>query len=134
MKAKNPSSTKPKGRPAVATVAAVLRKHFRIPELHRLTTTSRSFPVTARFDLQSALLAGIADRCSVKHLSGVQVPYAFQTLSSSGMSLDRDRAAIIAPLEHEDVDIGEAVPVRCLKSTIWMCVKEGRAHHPAHHG
>jgi hypothetical protein len=108
-------------KPTMLTVAAALRKHFRVTELHRLVTTSRTFPVTARIDLQTSLLGIIQDSCTVKHQSGIQAGYAYQTFTFSMLSMDRDRAAIIAPLEQEDVDVGEAVPVKCLKSTLWLC-------------
>ncbi|WP_395740108.1 AAA family ATPase [Prosthecobacter sp.] len=120
----NPKNKKRK-KPAVITVASMLRKHFRIGELHRLSTASRSFPVTARIDLQSALLSIITRRCGIAHQSGVQAGYAYQTFTFSMLSVDRDHAAIIAPLEYEDVDVGEAIPVRCLKSTLWLCTMEG---------
>jgi hypothetical protein len=105
----------------VISVAATLRKHFRQPELHRLMTNARMFPVTARVDLQQALEDLISEHCVVRHQSGIQAGYAFQTFTFSMLSMDRDRAAILGPLEHEDVDVGEAVPVVCLKSTFWLC-------------
>ncbi|MEO5915135.1 MAG: ATP-binding protein [Luteolibacter sp.] len=117
-KAKSPS--KP------ISVASLLRKHFRISNLHQLVTASRSFPIAARVDLQCALLDILEARFQVTHRSGVQAGYAFQTFTFSMLSLDRDHAPVIAPLEYEDVDIGEAVPVRCLKSTVWLCNQASR--------
>src|SRR5687768_11105619 len=102
------------------TVAAVMRTHFRERELHRLVTAARSFPVTARIDLQAALLALISAHFTVTHQSGVQAGYAYQTFTFSMLSVDRDHAPVIGPLEYEDVDIGETVPVRVLKSTLWL--------------
>jgi len=99
----------------------MLRTHFRERELHRLVTTARSFPVTARIDLQAALLDIISVRFNVSHRSGVQAGYAYQTFTFSMLSVDRDDAPVVGPLEYEDVDIGEAVPVRALKSTLWLC-------------
>jgi cell division protease FtsH len=123
---KSKSRSKTARKPTVITVASLLRKHFRTPELHRLTTTSRTFPITARVDLQAALLGIIARSCKVMHQSGVQAGYAYQTFTFSMLSLDRDHAAVIAPLESEDVDVGETVPVRCLKSTLWFCSFDDR--------
>ncbi len=111
----------PKRRPPVTSVASMLRKHFRIDTLHQLVTASRSFPVTARVDLQGALLDIIQRRFSVSHQSGVQAGYAFQTFTFSMLSVERSEPPVIAPIEYEDVDIGEAVPERCLKSTVWLC-------------
>jgi hypothetical protein len=99
----------------------LLRKHFRVNNLHQLVTASRSFPIATRVDLQCALLDILDARFQVTHRSGIQAGYAFQTFTFSMLSLDRDHCPVIAPLEYEDVDIGEAVPVRCLKSTVWLC-------------
>lgn len=120
------SRSKSKKRPAAITVASMMRKHFRVPDLHRLTTTSRTFPVTARIDLQLALLDTISRSCVINHKSGIQAGYAFQTFTFSMLSLDRNNAAVIAPLETEDVDMGESVPFRALKSTLWFCTLDGR--------
>ncbi|HWB01554.1 MAG TPA: ATP-binding protein [Verrucomicrobiales bacterium] len=105
----------------LTTVAALLRTHFSQRELHRLVTAARSFPVTARIDLQTALLAIISARFSVSHRSGVQAGYAYQTFTFSMLSVDRQHAPVVGPLEYEDVDIGETIPVRALKSTLWLC-------------
>jgi hypothetical protein len=121
LKSKRATSSR---RSLVTTVASQLRKHFRVTELHRLVTASRSFPVTARIDLQAALLHIIQSRCHVMLQTGVQAGYAYQTFTFSMLSVDRDHAPVIAPLESEDVDVGESLPVRCLKSTLWLCVLE----------
>jgi cell division protease FtsH len=127
MSTKSSSKKKSKRNPAVITVASMLRSHFRIAELHLLTTTSRSFPVTTRVDLQAALVDMIKESCEVLHQSGVQAGYAFQTFTFSMLSLDRDhQAPVISPLEHEDVDIGETIPARCLKTTLWLCKSDER--------
>lgn len=107
--------------PKPISVASQLREHFRIADLHQLATVSRAFPIAARVDLQTALLDLLERHFKVAHRSGVQAGYAFQTFTFSMLSLDLDNAPVIAPLEHEDVDIGEAIPVRCLKSTLWLC-------------
>lgn len=119
-------TAKARRKPLVTTVASQLRKHFRVAELHRLVTASRTFPVTARIDLQAALLSIIQTRCRVVLQTGVQAGYAFQTFTFSMMSVERDHAPVIAPLEHEDVDAGESCPVRCLKSTLWLCMADSR--------
>ncbi len=115
--------SKPKGtrKPSVLTVASALREHFRLPSLHLLITTSRTFPVSARIDLQTSLLGMIQDSCTIRHQSGIQAGYAYQTNTFSMLSMDNDQAAIIGPLEQEDLDVGEATPVKCLKSTLWLC-------------
>lgn len=107
--------------PKPITVASQLREHFRVADLHQLATVSRAYPIAARVDLQTALLDLLEKQFKIAHRSGIQAGYAFQTFTFSMLSLDQDSAPVIAPLEHEDVDIGEAIPVRCLKSTLWLC-------------
>jgi cell division protease FtsH len=115
------ATKKAKTHPKPISVASLLRKHFRVTNLHQLVTASRSFPIAARVDLQGALLEIVESRFQVTHRSGVQAGFAFQTFTFSMLSLDRDHAPVIAPLEYEDLDIGEAIPVHCLKSTVWLC-------------
>lgn len=115
--------SKPTSKPI--SVASLLRKHFKVANLHLLVTASRAFPIAARVDLQWALADVLDGDVQTTHRSGIQAGYAFQTFTFSMLSLDRQDAPVIAPLEYEDVDIGEAVPVRCLKSTMWLCQRGG---------
>ncbi|MDB6072755.1 MAG: cell division protein FtsH [Verrucomicrobiaceae bacterium] len=110
--------------PKPISVASILRKHFKVATLHQLVTASRSFPIAARVDLQTALLDILSSKFQVVHESGVQAGYAFQTFTISMLSVERDHCPVIAPVEYEDVDIGELVPVRCLKSTVWLCKQQ----------
>jgi hypothetical protein len=110
--------------PPVTPVASVLRHHFRLAALHQLIAASRSFPVTARVDLQHALLDLIRRRFVVTHCSGIQTDHAYETVTFGMLSVDRDYSPVIGPTEYQDVDIGEAMPERCLKSTLWLCVHE----------
>jgi len=115
---------KPSAKPI--SVASLLRKHFKVTNLHLLVTASRAFPIAARVDLQWALADVLDGGGRTIHRSGIQAGYAFQTFTFSMLSLDRQDAPVIAPLEYEDVDIGETLPVRCLKSTMWLCEREGQ--------
>jgi AAA+ superfamily predicted ATPase len=115
--------SKPASKPI--SVASLLRKHFKVANLHLLVTASRAFPIAARVDLHCALAVVLDCDLQTTHRSGIQAGYAFQTFTFSMLSLDRQDAPVIAPLEYEDVDIGEAVPVRCLKSTMWLCQRGG---------
>ena len=109
----------------MTSVASVLRKHFRVDALHRMITASRSFPITARIDLQNALLDLIGRRFDVSHQSGFHATYNHETYTFSMLSVDREHGPVIAPLSYVDVDIGEASPERCLKSSLWLCSHSG---------
>ncbi len=100
--------------------------HFGIREAHRLATASRSFPVTARIDLQAVLLDLIAERCAVAHLSGVHSQNTYATLTLGALAVEQDYGALPAPLEYEEIDVGEIAPVRCLKTALWLGSVEGR--------
>lgn len=113
-------------QPTHTTVASLLCNHFGTSELHKLVVASRTFPVTSRLDLQTSLLGIIDEICDVLHQSGVHAPYSFESLSFNMMTIQSDHAPSAAPIEYQDVDIGETAPVRCLKSTLWLCVVEGR--------
>jgi hypothetical protein len=95
------------------TVSKLLRKHFRGYPPDALATTSRTFPITSRVDLQLALdefftrkdgnrrfglnqhEVGIAQILNMKIGKIVQLLH--------GVNLN------IAPLQYDDVDVGEGI-------------------------
>ena len=59
-----------------------------------------------------------------KHV-GVHRQYAHETLTFSELLVDSDHAPAVAPLQYDEIDIGEAMPVRCLKNGVWLGNYEG---------
>ncbi len=59
----------------VPTAEAALKRHFRTHRMHELVTANRTFPVTARVDVQLALETLFADYAGVK-LLGIHHPYS----------------------------------------------------------
>src|SRR6516164_11518933 len=93
-------------------------KHFRVPA-GKIATAGHQFPITARVDIQSALEELLKDRAGTK-LLGILSPNPHeptalaQTLAGGPFGIDA------RPLEHDEVDVGEATPVRCLRNALWL--------------
>jgi ATP-dependent 26S proteasome regulatory subunit len=104
----------------VPRAEAALKRHFRTQRMHELVTANRTFPITARVDVQLALERLFADYANVK-LLGIHHPYSqHETLTFAQVSGDQHNPVVIGPLQHEEVDIGEALPARCLRQAIWL--------------
>jgi len=103
-------------------VAALLGRHFAGLEPTEIVTASREFPAYLRADLQRALdgfWSGPEVLCV-----GARARYSHETLTYASL-LDRDQnAPVVAPIQFEDVDIGEADPVRCARTALWLSREE----------
>jgi hypothetical protein len=71
-----------------------------------------------RADLQKAVERLLAP--NVIRLFGVQHQYRFEPLSLASMLDDTNRPKAIAPVQTEDVDTGDATPVRCFDNAVWL--------------
>jgi ATPase family associated with various cellular activities (AAA) len=96
-----------------------LLKHFGI-SADEIATSGRQFPITARVDIQSAIqdvLRSYTDTRLIGILSPDphQPPTLAQTLAA-GERFGTD----VGPLEHDEIDVGESAPVRCLKNGLWL--------------
>lgn len=95
-----------------------LLKHFSVPA-GEIATAGRQFPITARVDIQVALEDLMATRPGTRLLglpsaNPHEPPALAQTLAGSHFPINA------GPLQHDEVDIGEPVPVRCLKNGLWL--------------
>jgi hypothetical protein len=102
----------------VLLAEAVMKRHFVKQQLHELVTSSRTFPVTARVDVQAALdkLFG-NDRAE---LFGFHTQFTHETLTVAHLLSNPHYPVVIAPLQHEEIDLGEELSVRCLKQGLWL--------------
>jgi len=100
----------------------VLNWHFADVPRSQLVTTVRQFPGHMRADVQAAL-----DRlfASPVRLLGIAEDRRYETLSMSGLMQSDGFAAAIAPLQYNDVDIGEPIPAKCLNNGLWLCATSG---------
>jgi len=99
-----------------------LKLHFRKP-LQDLVTSSRTFPLTARVDVQFALEKLFSQDRDTK-LVGVHTQYQHETLTVAHLLGNQHFPVVVAPLQHEEIDIGETLPARCLRQGLWLA-KEG---------
>jgi hypothetical protein len=96
-----------------------LRRHFRNIRLQDLVTASRTFPIAARVDVQLALQKLLEHRTGHK-LLGVHTQYHHETLTIAHLMGNHHYPVVIGPLQHEEIDIGEAIPARCLRHGLWL--------------
>jgi len=103
--------------------ATALREHFGQLRLEQLVTASRTFPITSRVDLQLALETKFRElRTSPM---GVHVQFAHETTTIAHLLHDGHNPVVIGPLQHDEVDIGETLPARCLRYGLWLGEVDG---------
>jgi hypothetical protein len=107
-----------------AAVAQSLKEHFGSIALHDLVSASRHFPVTAKVDLQQALDSVLHGRLSTK-LIGVHAQHSHETLTFAHLIVEGDYPVVVGPLQYAEIDLGDPVPVRCLKQGLWLGNFEG---------
>jgi len=105
-------------------VSDLLRQHFSPLKLEQMITAGRTFPVTARVDLQRALENLLAARYPSR-LVGIHTEFGHVTLSFAHMSTDDNYAVLIGPLQHDELDVGETLPARCLRQGLWLSRADG---------
>jgi len=95
-----------------------LLKHFGVPA-GEIATAGRQFPITARVDIQSALEDLLRSRPGTTLLGILspnphEPPTLAQTLGGGHFPIDA------GPLQHDEIDVGDAMPKRCLKNGLWL--------------
>jgi energy-coupling factor transporter ATP-binding protein EcfA2 len=116
-----------------STVPQILRKHFRRCPPDTLVTTSRTFPATSRVDLQLALDEFFARKDGNRRFGVNQHGMELAQLLNMKIGiahgitrlLDPWGSLYIAPMQYDDVDIGEALPARCVRSALWLSTADG---------
>ena len=94
-----------------------LLKHFGVSP-GQIATAGRQFPIAARVDIQSALegLFKARPRTTLFGITSVNphdMPTLANTLAGSHFPVDA------GPLQYDEIDVGESIPVRCLKNGLW---------------
>lgn len=107
------------GNPRVCTA---LKEHFGASPLHALVTATREFPATARLDLQSAITGVLSGKLEAKKILGAHSPFSHETTTFSHLTVENDYPVLVAPLQYDEIDVGELAPARCLKRALWLCV------------
>jgi hypothetical protein len=88
-----------------------------------VATSARQFPITARIDIQSGL-ESILQQHPGTNLAGLIAPNSHEGLTFAPMLGGGHFPVEVGPLQYDEIDIGDAVPIRCLKNGLWM----GRDH------
>ena len=102
----------------------VLHRHFQGRSLSEIVTAAREFPITSRVDVQTALQQLFADRAGTK-LLGIHAQMGQETSTVAHLLGGRPFPIALGPLQYDEVDIGDATPVRCLKNGLWLS-REGQ--------
>ncbi len=106
-------------KPGPPLAETTLKRHFRRHVLHELVTARRTFPLTARVDVQLGLERLFAEFPKVE-LLGLHNQHAHETLTIAHAMGNNHDPVVISPLQHEEIDIGETLPARCLRQALWL--------------
>lgn len=101
-------------------VCNVVRAHFDPLPAHELVCSARVFPATARLDLQAALSEILRGSLVPGKQMGVHREFGHDTLTFAQLLVDENNAPTVAPLQYDEIDAGEAMPVRCLRNSLWL--------------
>jgi hypothetical protein len=96
-----------------------LKRHFSGCPLHDLVTSSRTFPVAARVDVQLAVQKLFAKHTRAD-LFGLHTQFGHETLTIAHLLGNAHYPVVISPLQYEEVDIGETLPARCVRQALWL--------------
>jgi hypothetical protein len=99
-----------------------LRKAFKPTSLACLTVTERQFPARIRADLQLALEAFFRTDAKVQHLCGVRFDQDMFGIDLFYL-LTADATVWEVPLQHEEVDVGDGVLMRCPRNALWIATR-----------
>jgi hypothetical protein len=101
------------------SAASVLREHFGEVALQDLVTATRTFPITSRVDLQRAMTRVFNEEYRAR-LVGVHAQYTHETLTVAHLLREENYPVLIGPLQHDEIEIGEVLPARCLRQALWL--------------
>jgi hypothetical protein len=102
-----------------------LRKHFGGVPIAEIVTAAREFPVTSRVDVQRALDDWFQAQSGVTAI-GVHAQVSHETLTLAHLSAPGPFGVELGPLQHDEVDIGDDIPARCLKTGLWLAAHDGK--------
>ena len=109
-------------------VHELLRWHFNGAAADQIIATARSYPARVRADLQSALESEL-DAVAIKTV-GLYVPYMHEKVDFPALLETGRNAKKIAPLQFEEIDVGEDTP----KALPGHCPVADRARWSAYSG
>src|SRR5262245_35813776 len=102
-----------------SSLQRALGDHFKGLELTDIVTAARDFPVTSRVDVHAALEQLAGERHGGR-LLGIHSSMNHETPTIAHLMTPGPFPIDIGPLQHDEVDVGDAAPVRCLKNGVWL--------------
>jgi hypothetical protein len=106
-----------------AATSKKLLKHFGV-SAREIATAGRQFPITARIDIQSGL-ESLMGRFSAANLVGLTSMNSHEGLTFAQILGSPFDQINLGPLQYDEIDIGDAIPIRCLKNGLWMGREKG---------
>ena len=97
---------------------ALLERHFGAAVVDQLVVAARTFPSTARVDLQLALDRQFGERYPTTP-RGVFSEFV-QDLGLTHLAGHSPYPILVGPLQYDEIDVGEAMAARCLKRGLWL--------------
>src|SRR5262249_47705131 len=108
-------------------ISPLLQEHFQPEPIDNITITERNFPFRVRADLQRAINRLFTQKTTISHFCGVLQRYSHEGLDFAGLVAPNPHdPPVSVPPQYEEIDIGEAEPVRCLKTGLWL-LQEGQS-------
>ncbi|HTQ84881.1 MAG TPA: ATP-binding protein [Candidatus Solibacter sp.] len=96
-----------------------LKQHFGGRPLEKIVTAARTFPLASRVDVQVAIDEFFSRR-EKPALLGIHSAMGHETPTLAHLFTRGPFPVEIGPLQHDDVDVGDPAPVRCLKNGLWL--------------
>lgn len=107
-------------KPKSSLAGEALQAHFGKVSIQELVTSSRTFPITSRVDLQATLEQFLTKQFKAD-LIGFHSQYGgHETITVAHLVRAGDYPVVVSPLQYEEVDVGEVAPARCLKNGVWL--------------
>ncbi len=108
-------------------IYTLLNAHF--GDLSDLAITGRTFPFRMRADIQRAIDQMLTANEQVALFCSVHQEYAHEGYAFQGLLVADRRSPIVqvAP-RYEEMDIGEAQPLRCLVNGLWLLANGDERH------
>lgn len=103
----------------------VLHAHFAPLASDELVTAMRVFPARMRADLQRALDRHLSLADGDDSFHGLYQRYSHETAAFSALLQSSHDPIGLAPARYEEIDVGEAEPVRCLENGLWLLERDG---------
>jgi AAA+ superfamily predicted ATPase len=103
----------------------LVRAHFAPASVTAVSVTERQFPARVRADLHRCLERYFSSTSSVANVSGIRNQDSMMFGISLSELLSQETNASTVPLEHEEIDIGEDQPIRCVRNALWLLQSNG---------